>query len=160
MRALKQHMLLSCTPALKAGFYFTLFSQLHSRLPLCWIPTCLFLESHWESLTKTGRSECESVPLASSPCTRAGHLTTSSGLGQVGPLDQTWETRAATTAKLLHSPSGFRQLCPPQPPQPLLFSSPCRCQLFCSARSHRNTWKKIHPVNPVLLSVRVWGGWV
>lgn len=35
MRALKQHMLLLCTSALKAGFYFTLFTSIaHSAPPL------------------------------------------------------------------------------------------------------------------------------
>lgn len=87
---------------------------------LCWIPTCLFLESHWESLTKTAWSECESVPLALSPGSRADHLTTSSRLGHEGPSDQTWETCVAAIAKLLHSPSSFRLLCPPQLPQPAL----------------------------------------
>lgn len=59
--------------------------------------------------------------------------------------------------KLLHSPSSFRLLCPPQLPPPLL-SYPCRCQLFCSARSHRSTVKKnVYPVNPIC--VHVWGEW-
>lgn len=121
MRALNQHMLPPCTSALKSGFYFTSsLLQPHTPHSLSLIPTCLFLESHWESLTKTGWSECESKPLALLPCSRAGHLTNSSRLGQVGPLDQTWETPAATTAKLLYSPSSFRLFSPLQVPTLLL----------------------------------------
>lgn len=115
-------MLLFCTSSFKARFYFTAFPWISDSAPHGSIPTCLFLESHWESLTKTGCSECESVPLALSTCSGADHLTTSSRLGQVGPLDQAWETHAVTTAKLLHSPSSFRLLCPPRP---TLLLPPC-----------------------------------
>lgn len=139
MRALEQHMPIPYNSALTSCFYIPLspsithialpFTWNRHPLPVCWIPTCLYLESHWECLTKTNWRECENVPLALSPRSGAVHLTSSRSLGHAGPSELTWRAQRPPQT----SPLSFRLLSSHQA---------SRSQFFLSAFSHQSTLTK------------------
>lgn len=149
MRALKHR--LPRSPALTTGFYSTLsslFDMMQSRV----------LNSHLPIFGKSLRDfdkdrlkwvrECAPGPVA----------WKQSGLSdrqrQVGPRggprtkpERNTESPQPIRSTLLQASDYSAHLCSLPP----LLSYPCRCQLFCSARSHWSLQKKkkIHPVHLV-----------